>query len=76
MQPKRYEFNAIFNYDAANGVITPRYNVVINGVRFNAGAPITRSTLFAGLNLFNYIGRSMQAIWDPSSAILTIEGFF
>ena len=75
MQPKRYEFISIFDYNATNGVVIPKYNVVVGGVRYPARGPITRATSFSGLDLFNYIGRPMQAVWDPSSLTLTIQGF-
>ena len=76
MQRERYEFNTIFDYGPSAGVIIPKYNVVVGGARYSAGMPITRGTVFSGLNLFNYIGRPLQGIWDPANQILTIEGFF
>ena len=75
MQPQRYEFSTIFNYDQINGVLIPKFNIVINGVRYSAWTPISRTTLFSGLNLFNYINRPMQAVWDPTNFVLTVEGF-
>lgn len=71
-----YRFGAIFNYDSNLGILTPRFNVSINGIRFAAGTPITRFTSFGGLNLFNYIGRGITGNWDAATRVLTISGFY
>lgn len=73
---KRYRFGVIFNYSPILGVITPKFNVQINGVPFNRGASIYRATSFGGLNLFNYIGRDIAGTWNPASRILVIQGFY
>ncbi len=74
--PSRYRFEAIFLVDSAGGTITPKYNVVINGMRFNQGSTIARLTSFGGLNLFNYVGRPLAGTWDPVNRVLTILGFY
>lgn len=74
--PSRYEFYTIFFVNYALGYIVPRYNVVINGVRFNQGTTINRNSLAGGLNLFDYIGRGIAGRWDPLSRTLTIDGFY
>lgn len=72
----RYRFDTIFNYNPQTGVITPRFNVLINGVPFNRGVAIYRDTSFGGLNLFNYIGRDIAGTWSASTGTLTILGFY
>jgi len=72
----RYRFEVIFNYNATTGIIIPRFNVLINGVPFNRGVAIYRSTSFGGLNLFNYIGRDIAGTWNPQTRVLTVLGFY
>lgn len=72
----RYRFDAIFDYNSLLGIITPRFNVVVNGAPFNRGVPIYRSTSFGGLNLFNYIGRDVAGTWNAGTHTLTILGFY
>jgi len=77
MVVNRYTFSNVFSYyPTGGGVIIPEYNIVINGVSFNRGSAITRSTYIGGLNLFNYIGRDIAAIWYPETKILSIQGFY
>lgn len=73
---KRYRFDVIFYYNSLLGIITPKYNVVINGVPFNKGVSIYRSTSFGGLNLFNYIGKDIAGTWNAGTRTLTILGFY
>ncbi|OGH15126.1 MAG: hypothetical protein A3H50_01300 [Candidatus Levybacteria bacterium RIFCSPLOWO2_02_FULL_37_10] len=72
----RYNFSVIFQYDPLAGTITPKFNVAINGVPFNRGIAIYKGTSFGGLNLFNYIGRSIAGTWDSNARVLTILGFY
>lgn len=72
----RYKFDTIFTYNPLLGIITPKFNVLINGVPFNRGVSIYRSTSFGGLNLFNYIGRDIAGIWNAGTQTLTISGFY
>ena len=72
----RYSFYNIFTYNSQLGVITPQYNVMINGIRFNRGTPIARFTSYGGLNLFNYIDRDIAGTWDATTQTLTILGFY
>lgn len=73
---KRYRFEVIFEYNSLQGIITPKFNVQINGVIFNKGVSIYRSTSFGGLNLFNYIGRPIAGTWNAGTRTLTILGFY
>jgi hypothetical protein len=78
MEPKRYSFNIIFDYNYGSGSLVPKYDVVINNHRYRKGQPILKniSTLITGLNLFNYIGQDIAGKWDSERKELTIVGFF
>lgn len=76
MEPRRYEFNTIFTYNAAVDIIIPRYRMIINNVILEGNVPIKRGMYLNGLDLFNYIGHAMAGIWDEHSNTLTITGFF
>ena len=78
MEPKRYDFGAVFSYNQAVLSITPKFDVVINNRRYPQGSPIFMSldTLSDGLNLFNYIGRDIAGRWDPDRKELNILGFY
>lgn len=76
MQPSRYNFDTIFTYIPQGDYIVPKFNVLINGVRFNTGTAIYRSSYLGGLNLFNYIGRPIAGTWDVATSTLNILGFY
>lgn len=71
-----YAFDTIFYYNPANGTLIPRYNIIINGIRINAGSPIAPNTSFLGLNLSTYVGRGILGDWDNNNRILTVVGFY
>jgi hypothetical protein len=74
--PKKYEFDTIFNYSLSNGLIIPRYTVVVNNIRYPKGVAISKATDFKGLNLFNYIGKDIAGQWDGERKELNIVGFY
>lgn len=76
MLPKHYRFQAIFDYNASNGTLTPRFNIIVNGVRANTGSLINQNTSFGGLNLLNYVGRGILGNWNATTRELTIVGFY
>lgn len=76
MSPGRYKFANIFTYDPTNGIIVPRFDVIINGWKLNQGATINRYTFIGGLDLFNYIGKDMAGTWDAKNRVVTIQGFY
>jgi hypothetical protein len=74
--PGRYRFDTLFVYHHAFNNITPKFTVIINGVRLEAHVPIWPTTNTGGINLFNYIGKDISATWNPSTRSLTILGFY
>ena len=74
--PGRYTFNSIFNYIVASGTLVPRVKVIINNTILPEGVPITATTYTGGVNLFNYVGRSVAGNWESRSRTFTIEGFY
>ncbi len=73
---RRYKFEAIFYVYPDIGIIIPRFNVIINNTLMPQGQAISKSSLEGGLNLFNYIGRSISGTWDGATRQLTILGFY
>ncbi len=75
--PERYTFASVFNYDATLGTITLNFPIIINGLRYNQGAVVTRYTPFiGGLNLFNYLGRDIKGTFNSLTREVTILGFY
>ncbi len=76
MPQSRYSFYSLFDYDAANGILVPKVNLVINNTLLPEGVAINHSTNIGGLNLFNYIGNAVAGTWDEESQKLEIAGFY
>ena len=74
--PARYKFDDIFSYDPINGILIPRFNTIISTTRLQAGIGVTKNSLAAGLNLFNYVGKDIAARWNPIASEMTIVGFY
>lgn len=76
MSDQLYNFYAIFDYAPANGIITPKFDVIINNALLRRGVPITPSTFTGGVSLFQYVGRSFAGVWNEKARQLTIERFY
>jgi hypothetical protein len=76
MPQGRYAFNTLFDYDATNGILIPRFDLVINNTLLPKGVAISKSTFTGGLNLFNYVGRALAGTWNPVTKQLTVAGFY
>lgn len=76
MPQSRYSFYALFNYDASNGLLIPKFDLIINNTILTKGIAISKGTPTGGLNLFNYVGRSVAGTWDESTQKLEIAGFY
>ncbi len=76
MSSLRYDFNNIFFYNPTTGVLIPRYNVIINNLRYPAGIPIVNVSMPGRLNLYDYIGRPLLGEWNEQARELTISGFY
>lgn len=76
MTVARYKFDTIFDYDAKNGILIPKYTVEINNTRLPKGEAVTQDTYAGGLDIFKYIGRPIYGAWDSAAKVLFIEGFF
>ena len=74
MPASRYNFTDIFDHDQVNGILVPKFDIIVNGVRHANGVGITQIGLTGALNLFNYIGHDIAGTWDGTN--LTIEGFY
>lgn len=75
MQPLSYNFYTLFTYDPTNGILVPRYNLLINNVLLQENVAINRNTPMGGVNLFDNVGRTVVGTWNPQTRILTIAGF-
>ncbi len=76
MPVAKYKFDTIFTYDSINGIIIPKYTVVINNTKLPEGVAINGNTYTGGLILFNYIGRSLAGTWYSDRRELVVEGFY
>lgn len=76
MTTSRYNFYEIFDYDQTRGILIPKFNITVNGMRYNKGVLIAQSSLMGNLNLFNYIGHGIAGTWDVSTFVLNILGFY
>jgi hypothetical protein len=70
-----YNFDTIFTYDPVNHVLVPKFNVSINGIYLPKDVPINLSTPTGGVNLFNYVGKSIVGTWNDETNTLYIVGF-
>ncbi|HVB24091.1 MAG TPA: hypothetical protein VNG51_19290 [Ktedonobacteraceae bacterium] len=70
----QYNFYEIFTYDARNGILLPKYDVLVTDVLHRKGIAITQRHI-VGLNMFDYIGRSLVGQWDKKREMLEIVGF-
>lgn len=76
MPQGRYAFNTLFDYDPINGILIPKFDLIINNTILRQGVAISRNTYTGGLNLFNYIGRSVAGSWDSNTRQLQVAGFY
>jgi hypothetical protein len=72
---QRYNFNSVFTYGPGIPV-TPRVNIVVNGVRHPMGVAILPAPTFNGLNLYNYLNRDFAGEYNPATQTMTIQGFY
>lgn len=76
MMMGRYAFWTIFEIDPTTGLLKPKFNVIVNGALFNRGTFIQKGLTFGGINLYNYMGKTIGGIWNPQTRTLTITGFY
>ena len=69
---QRYNFNAIFGINPANGDIYPLYNMIVNGQYFERLVSIKRGIYFGGINIYEYAGRDFGGYWNQQTQILTL----
>jgi len=72
----RYRFFDAFATSTVSGLLYPRINIVINGLRFPIYYNIPRGISFGGLDLYNYVGRDIAGTFDSISNTLTMSGFY
>lgn len=72
---KSYNFETIFTFDPVRNILIPQFNASINGIYLPKGILISPSTPTGGVNLFNYVGRSIIGTWDAGTSTLYIVGF-
>lgn len=74
--PGKFDFYKIFSFDQSSNTFTPLYNIRIAGILYPKLQPIPHPINFGGINLYNYVGKSIAGSWDSQSKILDILGFF
>lgn len=71
---KRYKFLDIFQ-ENADGSLTPKKVINVNGVTFGPGVVFTQGVTFGGVNFYQYKYLDISAEETPDG-ILIIKGFF
>ena len=75
MEQLSYSFDTIFTYDPVRNILIPKFNTSINGIYLSKDIPINPSTPTGGVNLFNYVGKSIVGTWNAETSTLYIVGF-
>lgn len=73
---ERYNFYNIFSISPASGFIIPKFDIIVNGIKFRRGVPILPGLTFGGINLYKYTGKDIAGKWNSVTRELTFMGFF
>ena len=68
----RYRFNEIFREE--KGSLTPIKTIRIGGVLIGSGVTFGRGVSFGGINIFEFIGKDIEA--NEDNGFLIINGFY
>ncbi len=71
----RYKFFDIFQ-STLSGYLVPRFDIIINAVKWHKDTPIARGPIFGGLDLYTVSNKDIAGIWELSTKELTIVGFY
>jgi hypothetical protein len=70
----RYKFYDIFDYDAHNRLLTPKFTVIVDSSIYFKGEAITQRLVAHRFNLFEYLGHDFAAEWNKKTEQLHIRG--
>jgi len=73
---ERYTFNSIFTINPI-GTISTNFPIIINGLSYGQGTLLTPTSPFlGGVNIFNNIGKDISGTFNPSTRVVSIQGFY
>lgn len=70
---KRFEFYDVFGQNA-DGSLSPKRQINLNGISFGPGVAFSRGVIFGGVDIFQFLGRPIAALEE--NGVLIIKGYY
>jgi len=67
----RVNFDTVFDVSSDNLRVRPRQTIRINGVTFSPNVTFTRGVAVGGIDITQYIGRTLETITDNEVTVIT-----
>ena len=69
----RFKFYDLFQ-ELPNGSLTPKREIIINGISFGPGVSFTRGVSFSGVDILQYKG--FEIAGEENNGAIIIKGFY